>query len=419
MNIKSIFKILLHYLIYLFAFLIIRKKDRYTFGGPMGTFKDNAKYLFIYASEHTDKDVAWVTYSKGLVKQLTSLGLKAYHVRSFRGIWHVLTSKYWFYNSYTTDIDFSLSGGATTVNLWHGVGIKCIERNRKNEQREDLYANSSFGYRIRHPYHYVRPKYVLSSNAFQNKFFSTSFRVPVSRCLEMGYPRNWILKTNEDERINFIRKYEFESTIQLVEQLKRPVSEGGYSKVLIYMPTWRDSQRDLFTQSMDLTHLNEVLLENNELLILKPHPMTLVDEADAEYSNIIFLDRMIDVYSILPYVQVLVTDYSSIIYDYLIIPPGTNKKEGSHAGDTYDRSVILYIYDYDDYVKNSREFFYPFDENVVGKRVYNFEELLKVIAEGDYALPMKDRQYLVDRFWGESQKYDSSRKILDYFGERK
>lgn len=414
MNKKTLFRIFLIYINYLISFLFIRSRKRYTFGGPNGTFKDNAKYLFIYTSEHTDIDVAWVTTSRMLVSRLTALGLNAYHVRSFRGIWHALTSKYWFYNSYLTDIDFCLSGGATTINLWHGVGIKCIERNMKGGPLAELRKHPTFDYWIRHPHQYIRPSYVLSSNPFQSVFFASSFDIPQSHCLEFGYPRNWILKATEDERTRFMKKYEIEETCLLVERI-RNVEQGGYSKVLIYMPTWRDSQCDKFAQSMDFERLNRVLRDRNELLLLKPHPEMIVRGSDSDYSNIVLINSMIDVYSILPYVQVLITDYSSVIYDFLIMPPATPLTDDSISVTSFlDRSVILYIYDYEEYIKNDRELYYPYDENVVGRRVYDFEQLLKVISEGDYALSTEDRQYLVDRFWGESQYYNSNQKILDF-----
>lgn len=411
MNNKPLIKVLLLYLVYFVSFIFIRKRNRYTFGGPMGTFRDNAKYLFLYAMEHTDADVAWVTSSRRLVSELQDRGLRAYQVRSFKGIWHALTSKYWFYNSYLSDIDFSLSGGAITINLWHGVGIKCIERNLKSSYWGNIRQHPTVDYFLRHPHQYIRPRYVLSSNDFQSEFFASSFDIPKHRCLEFGYPRNWILKATEEERMHFIEMYETEETVEWVERLRKNLAEKVYQKVMIYMPTWRDSQRDLFTQSMDLHRLNEALVARKELLILKPHPMMYGFDNDFDYSNIVLLDKFIDVYEILPYVNVLITDYSSVIYDFLIMGKevviGTEKP-------MCDRSVILYIYDYNEYVKESREFYYPYDENNVGRRVYNFDELLKVITEGDYGLSYKDCCYLVDRFWGESQSYDSSRKLLDF-----
>ena len=77
------------------------------------------------------------------------------------------------------------------------------------------------------------------------------------------------------------------------------------------------------------------------------------------------------------------------------------------------KDVILYLYDYDAYVRE-RDFFYPFDENVTGCRVDSFESLCSVIESGDYAIDKEERKRLLERFWGETAQYDSSGMILDF-----
>ena len=61
-----------------------------------------------------------------------------------------------------------------------------------------------------------------------------------------------------------------------------------------------------------------------------------------------------------------------------------------------------------------RDFYYPYDENVVGRKVYSFDELLQLIASDNYKLSPTERQIIVDRFWGETVGYDSRVKLLDF-----
>ena len=165
------------------------------------------------------------------------------------------------------------------------------------------------------------------------------------------------------------------------------------------MPTWRDSQRTLFAQHLDLDRLNAVLASHNELMILKPHPMVNVDMGDKAFSNLLFLVSLMDIYPLLPYVQVLVTDYSSILYDFLLM-------EGKEA--------FLYTYDYKEYV-DERDFFYPFDEYVTGNRVNDFEGFLRCVDQHDYAIDPSERQRLLQVFWGETAHYNSSQMIMEFF----
>ena len=105
-----------------------------------------------------------------------------------------------------------------------------------------------------------------------------------------------------------------------------------------------------------------------------------------------------DVYAILPFVDVLVTDYSSVLYDFVLMQ---------------GKGVILYLYDYNEYV-DERNFESPFDSNVVGARAMNFDELLDVIASSDYWVGEDERLRLKNKYWGESGD-NASQKITSFF----
>ncbi len=75
------------------------------------------------------------------------------------------------------------------------------------------------------------------------------------------------------------------------------------------------------------------------------------------------------------------------------------------------KDVILYLYDYEEYIRE-RDFYYPFDENVVGKRVTTFGNLMKVIENKDYSLKEEDRAFILSKFWGKTTDMDSCKEIL-------
>lgn len=379
------------YLIYPFSFLFPRKKKRWAFGSFRGAFNDNAKYLFIYANEHCpDRETAWVSANRDTVAQVRSLGYKAYRSTSLKGAFYALTSKYWFYNSYTSDIMFCLSGGAMCVNLWHGVGLKRIEFNTVSGPLSDRYIKRKPRDVFFHPESFRRPDYLLTSSPFQTSMFAKAFRIPESRCLEYGYPRNAILKAIKPEILEFINRYEPPFTSALLAEFE------NFSKVYIYMPTWRDSQREIFIQNLDLQKLNEALSAKGELLLLKPHANTVVTDEIGGYSNIRLIDSKCDVYPLLPFTDVLITDYSSILYDYILMS---------------GKAVLLYLYDYAGYVRE-RDFYYPFDENVIGERAHNSDELIAAILKGVPILDEDVRHALVEKFWGSSYIDDSCGRIL-------
>jgi CDP-glycerol glycerophosphotransferase (TagB/SpsB family) len=149
---------------------------------------------------------------------------------------------------------------------------------------------------------------------------------------------------------------------------------------------------------MDLERLNGILAAKNSLLILKPHANVILTDTLGSLSNIVLADPKSDIYPILPYAHVLITDYSSILYDWLLM-------EG--------KDVILYLYDYKEYVRE-RDFYYPFDENVAGCRAGTFDELCSLIESGQYTINPDEHKRIVEKFWGKTASYDSSRKILDF-----
>ena len=371
---------LLCYLFYPFSFIIPRTDKILVFGSFWGGFNENSKYLYIYCHEHLKNRCAvWVSTKRTTVRTLREKGLPAYWVGSPHGIWFALRGKYWFVNSYTSDILFCLVGNAILVNLWHGLPWKCIEYGITKGALAKRYAKQDKWDVFYHPAPFRKPQYVLSSSPFITDIFSRSFRIPKSSCLEEGYPRDYLLTHPKDEVLQFIQKYESPDLFRFIERLR------DYQHVYIYMPTWRDSQRNLFAGGMDLPTLNNVMREQNALMLMKPHPNTIIPNF-AEYSNLIFLDNTSEVYCILPFTDVLISDYSSVMFDYAIMP---------------NKGMILYQYDYESYIQD-REFNFPAENNLIGRQVKSFEELIAVIQKKDYYPDETERKRFLDQFWGDT-----------------
>ena len=70
------------------------------------------------------------------------------------------------------------------------------------------------------------------------------------------------------------------------------------------------------------------------------------------------------------------------------------------------KSVILYLYDYSDYVRD-RDFYFPFEKNTIGQKAYTREQLESIIKQGPQALDEVQRQALADKFWGK-ERHDIS-----------
>ncbi len=380
------------FLIYPLSFLVPRTKKIWTFGSYRGAFNDNSKYLFLYTLQYLpEQRVVWISLSKTTVQRVRQLGGEAYWIMSPKGIWFALRSKYWFVNTNTADILFCLSGRAQVVNLWHGLPMKKIEFGITQGELAKRYIQREFWEAFYHPACFRRPDWMVSTTDFFDDVFTKSFRIAKKQCIQTGCPRNRMLLIPKQDVQTWVNSYESEETKKLIRSLQH------YDKVFVYMPTWRDSQRECFANGFDLDAFNECLKSQNAFALMKPHVETIID-TNRSFSNLLFIDGNVDMYCILPFTDVLITDYSSVLYDYILMP---------------DKNVILFHYDYDEYVRE-REFIFPIKDNIVGKVVYSFTELLSVITTHNYSIDQHKRQTILEKFWGKTARpdYDASHEIL-------
>ncbi len=376
-------KYLISYLVFPFSFLFPRKKERMSFGCAKGRFEGNSKYLFLEYSSN-GLDVCWISPDRGCVRKLREMGLKAEYVFSLRGALRALTSGWWIVASYSSDILWCLSGGARIFNLWHGVGLKRCEFNIESGPLAERYCRKTLKERFYHPEVFRRPDLFLSASPFQTAMFAPAFRIGPQQCIEKGYPRNRILYCSEEERQAFLGRYEHD-ILPLIERMRT------CKEVYVYMPTWREDGSSALS-GLDYRALESSLAKSGSLLVIKDH-FNNGQEGNRELDHIVCLDPLQDIYPLLPYASCLITDYSSVLYDFLLM-------EG--------KKVLLYLFDIEKY-RGQRDFFYPFEENVAGQKVFTAEELLKAIEEGVPELTQEERQRLIHKFWGENAKdYDFS-----------
>lgn len=379
---KKFASYLLGYVIYPFSFLVPRNRKKMVFGCPRNRFDGNPKYLFVeYARRGLD--VCWISGDKATVNNLKAKGLPAEYLFSAKGAWRALRSGWWLVGAYSSDILFFLSGGAKVFNLWHGVGLKLCEFNITSGPLARRYVDKTLKERFYHPEVFRRPDLMLTASPFQTNMFAPAFRIRKEQCIESGYPRNGILLWDEATRRSFIDKYEEPWVSGLISEL------GQFRKVCVYMPTWRDSGASAM-QAIDFKALNQVLESQGDALVVKDH-FNNRDGGAFREGNIFHLHPASDIYPVLPYTHCLITDYSSVLYDYILMP---------------GKTVVLHLFDYDKY-SGERDFFYPFLENVIGEITRNPDELTEVLKRGPRALDETKRQELLLKFWNKHENdYD-------------
>ena len=151
-------------------------------------------------------------------------------------------------------------------------------------------------------------------------------------------------------------------------------SFGSEKKIVVYMPTHRESATSIGSATppiipLDLKCLDSYCTKNNIIFILKFHPFIMQFQKDFKsptgLENVYFHNTQADVYPTLKYTDLLVTDYSSIYFDFLLL----------------NRPIVFYDYDFEEYNRNMSGFFYDYEENAPGIKVKTQKEMQNAVLQ--------------------------------------
>ncbi len=360
----SLLKVLIIYILNFLGRLIPRSHKIWLYGGFSDRFIDNSKYFFISVNE-TKKDIRhiWLTNSMQDESFLKEKGFECYQRKSIKGIYFALRAKVYIFSCYPSDVaSFSLSGGAYLFNLWHGLPLKKIEYDIKSGVlKKQFYpqgvAEFLYTYSNQPPF-FRNSSSVLCPLISFIDIFKSAFKLIDSNICVANYPRTAPFSWDEPSLMAHIEKYEPLEMKFLIDRCKQ------YKKVWIYMPTWRDANPNFINEAIpDFIKLDEICKKNGVLFLMKLHLATNITFDVTKWENILVVPNHFDVYPLLPFTTTLLTDYSSVFLDYQLL----NKK------------IVFYPYDLEEYLSNSREMYFEYDELAVGYKVYSFSELINLL----------------------------------------
>ena len=361
---RYLMKFATHPLLFLLRFLsygMPRSKNVWAFGHP-ARFEGNSKYLFLEVENSQSKDVnaLWISRNRRVLQELGHRGYRAAHAYSFKGVWHILRSKYFIVDTSVEVISYWLSGGAKVINLFHALPIKKMERDVEKGESAEVVLFHSQGVlqllmRFLLPWRFVKPSYVASTSPLYTRIFSSMFRIPADRVRETGFPRNDIL-------LKDIRGSDIGVDGDALAHIETWKKRGA--KIVLYAPTFRDTGDSPFLEDLAAVEkLNKLMEKRNALFVLKLHPFIKVSMGEGTHSNILNAAPLTDSYPLLKLADVLVTDYSSIFVDFLLL----------------DRPEIFFAYDLEKYMKRDRELYFDYHEFTPGPKARSFNEFLETM----------------------------------------
>ena len=245
---------------------------------------------------------------------------------------------------------FRRRDGQTVVQTWHGTPLKRIAFDVPDFQIADpSYLDKVSG-------EVPNWSFLVSPNGFSTERLASAFRYQ-GEILEIGYPRNDIFFRPDQA--------ELRSTVQ--RRLGLPTDR----KVALYAPTWRDNDfygmgRYKFATPFDFEAAREAL-GDEYVIVVRRHP-NIVDEIPGAGNGFVFdASTYPDVAELLAVTDVLVTDYSSLMFDF------------ANTG----RPMVFFTYDLDYYRDKLRGFYFDFSTDAPGPLVTTSAQTIEALAHID------------------------------------
>jgi CDP-glycerol glycerophosphotransferase len=360
-------------LAYPFTLLIPRDATRWiVIGRERGKFLDNAKHFFCWLHARSPGHIttAFLSENSATVALLRDHGACAIRYPDLAAIWQLLRAG----NIVVDSAEFIEHGrigfirGARLIQIWHGAPLKEIELPLFERRLSSLPAWQRPLLRFqkwivgRH----ARPDVLVSTSTFFSEHaFRHAFN-PRKICVT-GYPRNdAMLGPDMDTRPLSMLNTDDAAR----DRFTAHRANGGRS--ILYAPTFRKDGRSPFESGdIDLSRWSEFAVRHGLLIGLKLHPIMAGRIALDAMPGIIEISPDSDIYPILRHIDILVTDYSSIFFDFLLL----------------DRPLVFHACDLESYVSDDRKLLFDYESMTPGPKTDTFEALLhaleRALASGD------------------------------------
>lgn len=204
---------------------------------------------------------------------------------------------------------FTKRPGQIYLNTWHGTPLMTLGKNKKtdyamigNEQKNFFDAD-----------------YLLCQNEYAMNCMVEDYMLEnfcKAKIWLSGYPRNEVLN---------------EKTLR---EKVRAACDFGEKQVIAYLPTWRKNTKEQSTaartaQMAEYLKQWDDMLSEEQLVLVKQHPVNAVNIDFSLYRNIRPFPENYGTYEVLAAVDTLVTDYSSVLFDFALT----------------GRKIVLFTYD--------------------------------------------------------------------------
>lgn len=264
----------------------------------------------------------------------------------------VFVDDYYHFLSYLKKKD-----DVTLIQLWHACGaFKTFGFSRLG--RDSYLKQSSPNHR--------QYDYVIVSSREVIPYYAEGFGVAMEKVIALGSPRCDMLE-NEDYKRRFKKKF-YKENPQLENK-----------KIILFAPTFRGGGMGCCHYPVEKFEIDKLLssLDDDWSIVIKMHPYLIErPKYSQKYADrVVDLTASYDINDLLFITDLLVTDYSSVIFEASIVKV----------------PMLFFAFDLNEYSRD-RDFYCNFTSFVPGKIVLSMDEMIRAIKDGDF------RQELIEPF---------------------
>lgn len=333
-------------------------------------YGDNPRAIYEYMlsqPKFRDYRFVWVLNDPGKKEEFPQLERAEIVALRSKGYYDAYAQAKYVITNSNLDYGIMKREGQVFLQTWHGTPLKklrCdIEATDGNaiNSLEEIYSKNNLDV--------VRYDYFISPSEFASAKFDSAFRLSrlgLGHILTItGYPRNDLL-------------YHFDDAFVRTQRQKLGIPEG--KKVILYAPTFRDNQHNgagyVYEMALDFDRLQKEL-GDEYVILLRVHYFVArqfdFDQAKGFVYDVSSLDDITPLYTM---ADVLVTDYSSVFFDYANLR----------------RPMVFYMYDRKEYADDIRGFYLDLEE-LPGPIVETEDDLIRAIRTAEETLPEYDDKY--------------------------
>ncbi|MFD6985815.1 CDP-glycerol glycerophosphotransferase family protein, partial [Streptomyces sp. NPDC059956] len=279
----------------------------------------------------------------------------------------------------------------TYIQTWHGSALKRMGFHEPRTKAQDRAGQDRFQAAV------DRFDHFLLRSEHDARTLAKGFRLRDEVLLRTGYPRN--------DALVAAHRSEADSGERVRGPLAGEFGIDPEKKVLLYAPTFRaraDGTVEGFTFPFDVEEFADRLGDRFTLLV-RTHYLNSVTLPPSVAGRVVDVSRHHDITPLLALADGLITDYSSVMFDYAVL----------------DRPMLFFAYDYEKYANDIRGTYFDLKEKAPGPVVATADELLQALAafdEADAKYAEARRRFLAE--FGEYDRGDAARRIVEKFFTR-